>query len=172
MLTEPINANDHVQWNAEAPITLVEYGDFECPHCAKAHIILKRIHKRLGDQVRLVFRNFPLKQIHSMAEPAAETAEFAATHGKYWEMHDAIFENQKLLSPEFLFELAKQVGISPDELGQALQTEAFAPRVKHDFLTGVRSGVNGTPTFFINGQRLDGGWEYDDLVAAIEQAIR
>jgi protein-disulfide isomerase len=170
MLTEEVTEKDHIQGNSDAPITLVEYGDYECPHCGRAHLILKRIQHRFGDQIRLVFRNFPLKQMHPMAEPAAETAEFAATQGKFWETHDAIFENQKSLSPEFLFELAERVGVSAEGLREALQTEAFVARVRHDFLSGVRSGVNGTPTFFINGQRHDASYEYDDLVAGIENA--
>jgi protein-disulfide isomerase len=170
MLTEPVNETDHVQGEADSPVTLVEYGDYECPHCGRAHPIIKRVQHRFGKKLRFVFRNFPLKQMHPMAEPAAETAEFAATHGKFWEMHDAIFENQKQLAPELLFELALQLKLSTEDLRTALQDETFAKRVRHDFVAGVRSGVNGTPTFFINGERLDTAWEYDDLVAAIEGA--
>ena len=172
MLSEDVNESDHIKGDPEALVTLVEYGDYECPHCARAHPIVKRIEKRFSKQLRFVFRNFPLKQMHPMAEPAAETAEFAATQGKFWQMHDAIFENQKLLSPEFLFELATQLELSPDDLRAALQEETFAARVRHDFVAGVRSGVNGTPTFFVNGERLDTAWEYDDLVAAVEGAIQ
>jgi len=170
MLTEPVNENDHIRGDADAPVTLVEYGDYECPHCGRAHPLIKRIEKHFGKKLRFVFRNFPLKQMHPMAEPAAETAEFAASQGKFWQMHDAIFENQKQLAPELLFELSEKLGLSADDLRTALQEQTFAARVRHDFVSGVRSGVNGTPTFFINGERLDTAWEYDDLVAAVEGA--
>jgi protein-disulfide isomerase len=170
MLTEAVNEKDHIQGDADAPVTLVEYGDYECPHCGRAYPIIKRVQKHFGKKLRFVFRNFPLKQMHPMAEPAAETAEFADSQGKFWPMHDAIFENQKQLAPELLFELAGQLKLSPEDLQTALKDETFSARVRHDFVTGVRSGVNGTPTFFINGQRLDTAWEYDDLVAAVEGA--
>ena len=171
MLAIAVGANDHVQGQADAPVTLVEYGDYQGPHCGHAHPIVQRIQKHLGRRLRFVFRNFPLNEIHPNAEAAAEAAEFAGAHGKFWEMHDAIFENQEMLGDELLLTLAQRLELSQQKLRQAWEDETFTPRVKADFLGGVRSGVNGTPTFFINGERYDGPVEFEVLSAAIEMAI-
>ena len=170
-LKNPVTSQDHVQGPENAPATLVEYGDYQCPHCGHAHFAIKRIQKHFGKQLRLVFRNFPLNEIHPYAEAAAETAEFAGTHGKFWEMHDLLFENQERLSDSLFPELAKKLKLPVDALENALESGEYALRVGSDFSSGVRSGVNGTPTFFINGHRHDGTFEYDDLVTAIEDAI-
>jgi protein-disulfide isomerase len=164
----PVTSKDHIQGDENAPVILVEYGDYQCPHCGHAYPIVKRVQKHFGKRLAFVFRNFPLNEIHPNAEAAAETAEFAGTKGKFWEMHDAIFENQGSLSLPMLLELAGELGMSGTGLGDALKSREFAARVKSDFIGGARSGVNGTPTFFINGQRFDGPPEYEDLVAAIE----
>jgi protein-disulfide isomerase len=168
MLKVPVTADDHMQGDPKAPFVLVEYGDYQCPHCGHAYPIIKRVQKHFGKRLAFVFRNFPLNEIHPMAESAAESAEFAATHGKFWEMHDAIFENQNALSIPTLLELAANLALPQEDLAAALENDTFTPRVRADFLGGARSGVNGTPTFFINSQRLDGSWEYEDLVEAIE----
>ena len=168
MLKIPVTADDHAQGDANAPVTLVEYGDYQCPHCGHAYPIVQRVQKHFGDRLRFVFRNFPLNDAHPMAEPAAETAEFAGSVGQFWPMHDAIFENQRNLSPETLLALASSLGLAEADLQTALEAETFRPRVRHDFTGGVRSGVNGTPTFFINGHRHDGPFEFEDLVEAIE----
>jgi protein-disulfide isomerase len=170
-LKVPVTGNDHVQGPETAPVTLVEYGDYECPHCGRAHPIVKRVQKHYRDQLRFVFRNFPLTQIHPMAEPAAEAAEFAGARGKFWEMHDAIYENQPQLSLELLTELAADLDLPEDELLEALEKHLFLEKVRSDFAGGVRSGVNGTPTFFINGHRHEGSWDYQDLVAAIDSVL-
>lgn len=170
-LKNPVTPTDHSQGPEDAPATLVEYGDYQCPHCGHAHSIVKRVQKHFGKQVRFVFRNFPLSQIHPEAEGAAETAEFAAAHGKFWEMHDLLFENQEQLSDSLFLQLAKKLKLPIDAMESALESGEFATRVGSDFSGGVRSGVNGTPTFFINGRRHDGPFEYPDLVAAIEDAI-
>jgi protein-disulfide isomerase len=172
MLKVPVTAGDHLQGDPQAPIVLVEYGDYECPHCGHAYPIIQRVQKHFGKRVAFVFRNFPLNEIHPNAEPAAETAEFAAAHQRFWEMHDAIFENQESLSPEFLLELAQRLGLPVPDLGAALESGQFTAHVKKDFVGGVRSGVNGTPTFFINDQRHDGAFEFDDLVAAIDARLK
>jgi protein-disulfide isomerase len=167
----PVSDQDHAQGPPSAPVTLVEYGDYECPHCGSAHPIVKRLQKHYGDRLRFVFRNFPLTQIHPMAEPAAEAAEFAAAHGKFWEMHDAIYENQTELSLELLGDLADKLGLPADGLGNALDNHEYLEKVRSDFSGGVRSGVNGTPTFFINGNRHEDSFDYETLVEAIDAAL-
>ena len=149
----------------------MEYGDYECPYCGQAYPIVKRVQKHFGKRLRFVFRNFPLSQMHPHAESAAETAEFAGAHGKFWEMHDALYENQERLGGPLYLELAQKVGLPPTELQQALQEGAYKERVRADFSSGVRSGVNGTPTFFVNGKRHDGPFDYESLVLAIDEAI-
>lgn len=170
-LRVPVDVKDHIQGDLQAPALVVEYGDYECPHCARAHPIVKRVQKHFGSRLGFVFRNFPLSKAHPMAESAAEAAEFAATHERFWGMHDGLFENQEDLSSALLLKLAATLGLPTSELGSALLDHDFAPRVQSDFQGGVRSGVNGTPTFFINGQRHDGPFEFEDLVAAIEKRL-
>jgi protein-disulfide isomerase len=167
-LRVPVGEQDHIQGSADAKYTLVEYGDYECPHCGHAYPIVKRVQKHFGKKLRFVFRNFPLAEMHPHAESAAESAEFAGAQGKFWEMHDALFENQQQLGGALYLKLAQQIGLSPQDLRAAVEQREYLPRVKADFTGGVRSGVNGTPTFFINGKRHDASFEYEDLVAAIE----
>jgi protein-disulfide isomerase len=171
MLKVAVSADDHVQGDLHAPVVLVEYGDYQCPHCGHAYPIVKQVQKHFGKQLAFVFRNFPLNEIHPEAEGAAEAAEFAGTKDRFWEMHDGIFENQEELGGEMLVQLAEDLKLPGKELVAALEAGEFTPRVKKDFLGGVRSGVNGTPTFFINGVRHDGAFEYEDLVAAIEERL-
>jgi protein-disulfide isomerase len=170
-LRVPVSEQDHIQGSADAKCTLVEYGDYECPHCGHAHPIAKRVQKHFGKKLRFVFRNFPLAEMHPHAESAAETAEYAGAHNKFWEMHDALFENQEQLGGALYLQLAQELGLSPQELRVAVEKREFLARVKNDFTGGVRSGVNGTPTFFINGKRHDAPFEYKDLVDAIEAAL-
>jgi protein-disulfide isomerase len=171
MLKVPVSASDHMQGDKKAPAILVEYGDYECPHCGHAYPIVKEVQEHFGKRLAFVFRNFPLSEMHPNAEIAAETAEFAAAQGKFWEMHDAIFENQQNLGGPMLMDLAQELGLVPAALRSALKEHQFAGKVKEDFLGGVKSGVNGTPTFFINGKRHDGPFEFEDLVEAIETTI-
>lgn len=171
MLKVPVTPDDHIQGDDTALITLVEYGDYECPFCGSAYPIIKHIQKHFGKQLRFVFRNFPLTELHSHAEVAAETAEFAATYGRFWEMHDLIYENQEQLGMPMLLKLAETLNLSETDLKHTIVNKTFAPKIKKDFLGGVRSGVNGTPTFFINDQRYNGPFEFDDLVAAIESVL-
>jgi protein-disulfide isomerase len=167
-LKVPVTATDHTQGDEHAPITLIEYGDYECPHCGHAYPIIQQVQKHFGKQLQFVFRNFPLNEIHPEAEGAAEAAEFAGAADKFWDMHDGIFENQRSLGVPMLLELAESLGLSSADLRKSLEAGKFTPRVKEDFLGGVRSGVNGTPTFFINNHRHDGPHEFEDLVAAID----
>ena len=167
-LTTPVSSNDHVEGPADAPLTLVEYGDYECPYCGMAYPIVKRVQARLGKQLRFVFRNFPLAEAHPHATAAAELAEASALQGKFWEMHDTLYEHQRALAPADLERHARKVGLDLDALEAALRGGAPHQRVKADFMSGVRSGVNGTPTFFINGRRFDGDWrDEENLLAAM-----
>ena len=170
-LSVPVSDKDHRQGDPDAPCTLVEYGDYQCPSCGHAYPIVKRVQKHFGKRLLFVFRNFPLSEMHPYAEPAAETAEFAGAHHKFWEMHDLLYENQDRLDDALLFQLAQQLQLNPEKLRQALASKEFEPRVRTDFRGGVRSGVNGTPTFFINGQRHDGAYDYASLVEAIEGVL-
>ena len=169
-LTVPVGPGDHVQGPVDAPVTLVEYGDYECPHCGRVYPIIKVLQKEFGNRLRFVFRNFPLRELHPLAEAAAETAEFAAEHKKFWEMHDLIFENQSALSERLLGQLAERLGLDANALRESMRSGEFSERVAHDFSGGVRSGVNGTPTFFINGARHDGSFDFATLSEAIKEA--
>ncbi len=170
-LARPVTERDHALGPADAPVTLVEYGDYECPYCARAHPIVKRVLARVGDRVRFVYRNFPLSEIHPHALHAAEAAEAVAeTDGPFWAMHDTLFAHQQRLDDPSLVGYARDVGADADAVAIALAEERYAERVRAEFIGGVRSGVNGTPTFFINGARLDGEWDEPSLLAAVESA--
>ena len=155
-LTPPVAARDHAQGPADAPVTLVEYGDYECPHCGRAYPIVKAVQRSMGNDLRFVFRTFPLTKSHEHAEHAAEMAEAAAHEGKFWQMHDLLFEHQDALEDEHLVGYATSLGVDPVWAAAALAQGLFRERVREDFASGVKSGVNGTPTFFINGARYDG----------------
>ena len=169
-LTPPVSQRDHTIGPASARIMLVEYGDYECPYCGAAHPIVKEIRRQLGNGLRVAFRHFPLSRIHPHAERAAEAAEAAGAQGKFWQMHDRLFEHQDALDDESLLVYAAAIGLDVDEFTRELLLGVHAPRVREDFLSGVRSGVNGTPTFFINGHRHDGSFDLETLLAAIAEA--
>lgn len=158
---------DHILGRRTAPVTLVEYGDFECPHCRAAHFMLQQLRDELADQTRLVWRNFPLTQIHPHAEQAAEAAESAGAQGQYWPMHDILLQRQEALEAEDLVAYAHELGLDISRFQLDLLQGTFRPRVREDFLSGVRSGVNGTPTFFINGRRHDGPSDLQSMIEAI-----
>lgn len=170
----PVGERDHVIGDAKAPVTLVEYGDYECPHCGRAHPIVKAVRARMGKKLRFVFRNFPLTEIHPHAEHAAEAAEAVAAQAgekAFWAMHDLIFDHQEDgLTDPLLARLATKAGADGEAVIAAVRAEEHYPRVRDDFMSGVRSGVNGTPTFFINGVRFDGSWDFENLLAALEVA--
>jgi protein-disulfide isomerase len=170
-LTLPVGRRDHQQGPETAPVTLVEYGDYECPNCGEAYPIVKEIERRLGDRLRFVFRNFPLIQSHPHAEHAAEAAEAAARQGKFWEMHDSLFEHQRALDDAHLVQYAVALNLDEETFKRDMTEHVHANRVHEDFLSGVRSGGNGTPTFFINGVRHDASYELETLLAAIEAAM-
>jgi len=170
-LKPPVGPKDHMQGPPDAPVTLVECGDYECPYCGEAYPIVKAIQERLGDQVCFVFRNFPLTEVHPHAEEAAEAAEAAAAQGKFWEMHDLLYENQDALEPEDLVQYARALKLDLKRFVLEMREHVYAERVREDFRSGVRSGVNGTPTFFINGARHNGPFDLESLLAAIEEAV-
>jgi protein-disulfide isomerase len=170
-LTRPVDDSDHAQGPSSAPVTLVEYGDYECPYCGAAYPIVKEIQQLLGDQFRFVFRNFPITTAHPHAEHAAEAAEAAGAQGKFWEMHDYLYEHQRALMDRNLAEYASTLGLDVDRWVTDMEDAVYAERVRADFMSGVRSGVNGTPTFFINGRRHDGAYDVETLLAAIEAAM-
>ena len=157
-LTPPVGPDDHTAGADDAPVTLVEYGDFECSYCGQAYPIVARIQKRLGPRLRFVFRNFPLGEAHPHAAHAAEAAEAAAAQGRFWEMHDLLYERQNALEDDQLIEYAETLGLDARRVARELADGTWTPAVRADFMSGVRSGVNGTPTFFINGDRFDGDW--------------
>jgi protein-disulfide isomerase len=167
-LTVPVGAHDHILGPASAPVTMVEYGDYECPYCGAAHPIVKELLRRFGKRVRFAFRHFPLSTAHPHAERAAEAA---GTQEMFWEMHDILFDNQDALEDEDLVGYAEALGLDIDRFAEELATHVHALRVRADFLGGVRSGVNGTPTFFLNGVRHDGPCDFDALRDAIEEAM-
>ena len=177
-LRADVSERDHQLGPADAPVTLIEYGDLQCPHCRRAHGVLPRVMRRMGDKMRFVFRHFPITESHPNALHAAEAAEsVAAQVGEkgFWKMHDLLYEHQ----PEWedaqddarILELAREAGADPDVVAADLDSDKYEEKVKADFMSGVRSGVNGTPTFFINGRRFDGDWtSVDTFVAALEAA--
>ena len=170
-LTLPVGQRDHRRGPETAPVTLVEYGDYECPYCGRAYPIVKEIQRRLGDRLRFVFRNFPLTQSHPHAEHAAEAAEAAAVQEKFWQMHDYLFEHQQALDDAHLVQYAVTLNLDKETFVREMTEHVHANRVHEDFMSGVRSGVNGTPTFFINGLRHDDSYELETLLAAIEAAM-
>ncbi len=171
-LTPAVSSNDHAQGRDDAPITLVEYGDFECPYCGMAYPIVKRVQARLGEQLRFVFRNFPIAESHPHAVAAAELAEAAALQDKFWQMHDILYERQRALRPTDLQRYATEVGLDFDAIEQAYTRGEPQKAVREDFDSGVRSGVSGTPTFFVNGQRLEVDWRDDEsFVEALSATV-
>jgi len=170
-LTVPVDpGRDHTQGPPDAAVTLLEYGDYECPYCGAAYPIVKEIQSRMGDRLQFVFRNFPISTSHPHAEQAAEAAEAAAAQGRFWEMHDVLYENQRRLTDSDLRTYAVQVGLDVDAFDRDLAGHAHAARVREDFMSGVRSGVNGTPSFYIDGERYDDSYELEVLLAALEEA--
>lgn len=169
-LSVPVSARDHAQGPVEAPVTLVEYGDFQCPSCGQAYDVVKNLQEHFGSKLRFVYREYPLP-MHPMAEPAAEAAEFAAKNGKFWPMHDGLYEGQSELSEDFFVQLAGKLKLDGKALAQSLDAGEFGDRVDEDVESGDDSGVTGTPTFFINGEQHEGSYDEATLIHAIEQAL-
>jgi protein-disulfide isomerase len=158
-LTPPVGEGDHTEGRADAPVTLVEYGDYECPFCGMAFPIVQKLQEAMGEELRFVFRNFPLQEAHAHAFHAAVAAEVVGVHEPmFWRMHDILFTHQDALQDKDLIGYATSLVVPPPDIAKAFQGGHFADRVRADFRSGVRSGVNGTPTFFLNGERYDGDW--------------
>ncbi|SKB70648.1 DsbA family protein [Daejeonella lutea] len=155
-LRQAVSENDHIQGNSQAPIELVEYGDYECPHCGRAYPILKEMQNQLGSNLKFVFRNFPLSKIHPHAKSAAIAAEAASHQNKFWEMHDILFENQRRLTSTAVREYAQKIQLDMSKFENDILDSSIAEKIDAEFYSGMRSGVNATPTFFINGEKYDG----------------
>lgn len=167
-LIPAVNSNDHIYGNIYAPLELVEYGDYECPYCGRAYPIVKNIQEKLGKDLKFIFRNFPLRKIHPHAYPAAVATEAAARQGKFWEMHDIIFENQKTLEPENILVFANSLGLDIERFQKDILDESLYIKARKDFESGMKSGVNRTPTFFVNGKKFNGDWSENELLRYLE----
>jgi protein-disulfide isomerase len=168
-LIPPVNTNDHIY--GSAALELVEYGDYECPYCGRAYPIIKHIQQKLGDDLKFVFRNFPLSHIHPHAFAAAVATEAAGLQNKFWEMHDIVFENQKTLEPGDIFYFAKSIGLDLEKFKNDITNNELQSKVEGDIESGFRSGVNKTPTFFINGVRYEGDWEENTFLQYLKDQL-
>ena len=172
-LTPPVDEKlDHIHGPANAPVTLVEYGDFECPDCGIAYPTVGKLMERMGDQLRFVYRYYPLVEMHPHAEHAAEVAEAAAAQGKFWEMYNELYQHQRQLDDDHLMQYAQAIGMDTQRLDDDMQKAVYTKRVEDDIASGDQSGVEGTPTFYINGMYYDGAYNVDAMQEALEQAAR
>jgi protein-disulfide isomerase len=171
LLSEPVTQRDHAIGPASAPVTIVEYGDFECPDCLNAVPVIEEVRKSLGERLRFVFRHFPQSSIHPHASAAAQAAEAAAEQGKFWEMHQALFQHQKELAVVDLSHLALTLGLEIYQFETGRNREQHRQRIRADYESGLRSGVKGTPTLFMNGRRYDGPINAKAIIAASESAL-
>lgn len=170
-LTNAITKQDHIIGSKTAAIELLEYGDYECPSCGVAYQVVKQAIKALGTNMVFIFRNFPLTDIHPEAFDAALAAEAASLQNKFWEMHELLFQNQAYLSGKDLFAYAKQIGLDMDRFRHDVQSQAVAARIEADLESGLRSRVNGTPTFYVNGKKFDGDWEDGGLIQDLKDLV-
>ncbi len=170
-LSAPVTEHDHVRGPMAAPVTLVEYGDYQCQYCATAQRNVRDLLERRPEQVRFVFRHFPLTNVHQYAELAAEAVEVAAARDRFWQMHDWLFEHQEQFNPGYVRVAAEQLGLPPDAIDREVNEHLYLDRIQRDFAGGIRSGVNGTPTFYVNETRHDGGYTLPELIAAVDAAV-
>lgn len=166
----PVSDRDHFEGDPSAAVTVVEYGDYQCPPCGRAFPIVKRIQQEMGEKLRFVFRNFPLSQVHPDAESAAEAAEAAAAQGNFTQMHDLLFQNQDRLAAGDLIQYARQAGLDVARFEQDMKAGTYRERVREDLEGGIRSGVQGTPTFFVNGESYEGSWNFEPFLEALRRA--
>ncbi len=168
-LARPLGPADHVLRPPEAPAVLLEYGDYECPYCGRAHVVVSELVRRLGRRMRFAFRHFPLMQLHPHALLAAQAAEAAGAQGRFWEMHTTLFENQEALEPEDLLGYARALDLDLPRFARELRDGMYEPRVLADLRSGAESDVQGTPTFFAGDAKLP-GWDLPTLTAAVLQS--
>src|SRR5438105_11305876 len=171
-LTVPVSERDHIQGAIDAPMTLVEYGDYQCPYCGLAYPMVKEVQRTLADRLAFVFRHFPLVAVHPHALIAAESAEAAGAQGRFWPMHDRLFEHQDALDPQSLIEHAAVIRLDLQRFIDDLESHRHVPRIREDLASGAHSGVNGTPTFFVNGIRHDGAYDSASLIATLTNTAR
>ncbi len=170
-LVEPVGDRDHVRGPATAPVTLVEYGDYQCPYCGQAFPVVEQLLAERPSTIRYAYRHFPLTNLHPYAEYAAEAAEAAAARGRFWEMHDWLFQHQDQLGLRTLPPIAQALGLPASDVEREINEHVYLGRIRADFVGGVRSGVNGTPTFYVNGVRHDQGPSLDELRLAVDNAV-
>ncbi|HZS41221.1 MAG TPA: DsbA family protein [Polyangia bacterium] len=166
-LTPPVNEHDHLRGALSAPVKLCEFGDYQCPFCGEAYPVVKMLEETLGERLCVAFRNFPIVGSHPHALLAAQAAEAAGAQGKFWEMHDLLYENQDALEVEDLVRYADVLGLDVDQFVEDVRTQRFLGKIRADLKSGALSGVNGTPTFFVNGRRHDGAGDFETLYAVI-----
>lgn len=166
-LMVPVGPNDHIRGKQDAPVTLLEYGDYECPHCATAHAVVLRVLRDTRDIARFAFRNFPIAEVHPRAILAAQAAEAAGAQDRFWPMHDMLFENQDALELDDLLAYADALDLDVVRFARELEAGVHLERVRADVRSGARSGVNGTPTFFVDEVRFDAEPTVDNLTAAM-----
>jgi protein-disulfide isomerase len=159
----PIRSMDHVRGREDAPYTLVEYGDYECPDCGRLYVILRDLQRDISSRLRIVFRHYPLSGVHRFAQQAAEAAEAAGAQGKFWEMHTVLFERQQALRTKDLIRYAEELALDIERVREELKNQTYSERVRADFRAGVQNGVYGTPGLFLNGVRYDGEWGQESL---------
>lgn len=167
----PVTLDDHIHGNDNASIFLVEYGDYECSHCGEAQQVIQKLQSNFKDQLALVYRHFPLREVHPYAELAAMTAEFAGFHGLFWEMHELLYTNQRQFNELLFKELVQALDLSVSEYEHCIQKKQYEKKIRQEFLGGVRSGVNGTPTFFINTTMYQGDVSVDSLSEIIQSTL-
>ena len=169
-MTTPINVGiDHIRGSVNAPIVIIEYGDYECPYTGMAYPIVRQIMRRFGDKVQVAFRNFPLNEIHPHAQYAAEAAEAAAAQDKFWQMHDYLFEHQRALEDSHLLQYAEKVGLDINKFKKEVSGHIYAPLIEESLKSGIDSGVEGTPTFFVNGVLYEDSWDLDTFSKFLEK---
>ena len=168
LLTPPLGPEDHVDGPPDAALELVMYGDFQCPYCSAAQPIVRRVRDRLGDRLRYAFRHLPLPEVHPDAQRAAEAAESAAAQGAFWAMHDALYAQRGRLELEDVLAAASEAGVDPERVRTDLEAGVYAPRVARDAESALAGGVTGTPGFFANGVRVEGSFDAQSLLAALE----
>ncbi len=171
-LKNAITQRDHIQGIRAAPLELVEYGDYQCSSCSESYVVVKEVLRELGKDIVFIFRNFPLIEIHPFAYGAALAAEAAALQNKFWEMYNLLYQNQAHLSGPYLFAYAETIGLDMDQFRRDIQSKSLVSKIEADVEGGLKSGVSGTPSFYINGEKYDGDWDSDGLIQYLKKLVR